>query len=305
MIPPDVQYLNLALFIQQLESAFFERGLSRYSQADFVKAGFPDWVRGRYMQIAEHEKTRLDFLQSAVTSSGRDHVAPSDYQFSDNDVHAFIDLSEAITTIVAGSYVGGLHYFSNREYVTVGASILSVESRQASWINSAVRKQHPWNTAFETPLSPNQVLTLLTSFFDFDKMPAQNRALLPANLRPYPRLWLAPRLVPGQEAEISFQNPNVQKNERLYAAFLFGFETIFAPITEREDTTIQGADAGHDNRKYFVQIPKDLDVKGTVFVVVLKGTGNISEVRLDDQSTVAGPAIAMFSFGANHAPILW
>ena len=34
-------------------------------------------------------------------------------------------------------------------YLTVAASILGVETRQAAWIGSAVLKSNPWNTAFE------------------------------------------------------------------------------------------------------------------------------------------------------------
>ncbi|KAF4616825.1 hypothetical protein D9613_008237 [Agrocybe pediades] len=238
----DRQYLNFALFVAQLEFAFFERGLSRYSEEDFRRAGYPNWVRGRYQQIKEHEKIHLNFLESAVTTSGVENVQPCNYNFPDNDVHAFVDLSEAITQIVTSIYVGGLHFFYNRaslsfdflDYVTVGASILAVEARQASWINSAVRKQNPWNTAFETPLSPSQGLTLLTSFFDFNSMPSINAGLLPNGLRPAAPLYLASKVIPGQDCEItllSYSRSN--DNERLYAAFLVGFETIIVRVEER------------------------------------------------------------------------
>ncbi|KAF9555880.1 hypothetical protein CPC08DRAFT_111626 [Agrocybe pediades] len=230
----DRQYLNFALFVAQLEFAFFERGLSRYSEEDFRRAGYPNWVRGRYQQIKEHEKIHLNFLESAVTTSGVENVQPCNYNFPDNDVHAFVDLSEAITQIVTSIYVGGLHFFYNRDYVTVGASILAVEARQASWINSAVRKQNPWNTAFETALSPSQGLTLLTSFFDFNNMPSINTGLLPNGLRPAAPLYLASKVIPGQDCEItliSYSRSN--DNERLYAAFLVGFETIIVRVEER------------------------------------------------------------------------
>lgn len=153
----------------------------------------------------------------------------------------------------------------------------------------------------QTPLSPNQVLTLLTSFFDFDAMPNQNRGLLPAGVHPYPRLSVAPRLVPGEEAEISFPYSRSDQNERLYAAFLVGFETIFAVIIEREE---HAEGSGSENRRrYFVQVPRDLAARGTVFVSVVRGRENINDVRFDDSSIVAGPAIAMFPFDAFGKPI--
>jgi hypothetical protein len=61
----------------------------------------------------------------------------------------------------------------------------------------------------------------------------------------------------------------------------------------------------NNHRRYFVEIPRDLAAKGTVFVIVVKAHDNIGEVRLDEQSTVAGPAIANFAFDAWNQPIGW
>lgn len=75
----------------------------------------------------------------------------------------------------------------------------------------------------------------------------------------------------------------MENEEHLYVAFLTGAATIFAPLDKREDN-------------YFVDIPEDLKSAGTVFVVIFKGGEDIAEVRLDDETTVAGPAIAVFPF---------
>ena len=45
-----------------------------------------------------------------------------------------------------------------------------------------------------------------------------------------------------------------------------------------------------------MEIPEDLKSAGTVFVVIFSGGENIGEVRLDDETMVAGPAIAVFPF---------
>ena len=54
----------------------------------------------------------------------------------------------------------------------------------------------------------------------------------------------------------------------------------------------------NNDRRFFVEIPRDLATKGSIFVVVVKGRDTIGEVRLDEQSTVAGPAIVNFPFDA-------
>ena len=81
---------------------------------------------------------------------------------------------------------------------------------------------------------------------------------------------------------LKFENP-LENGEHLYIAFLTGAATIFAPLDKKED-------------KYVVEIPEDLKSAGTVFVVIFEGGDDINEVRLDDETTVAGPAIAVFPF---------
>ena len=52
----DVNVLNFALTLEHLENAFYVEGLKKHSQNDFLKAGLPQWVRGRFEQIAKHGK---------------------------------------------------------------------------------------------------------------------------------------------------------------------------------------------------------------------------------------------------------
>lgn len=66
-------------------------------------------------------------------------------------------------------------------------------------------------------------------------------------------------------------------------AFLSGAATIFAPLNKKENN-------------YSVEIPEGLRATGTVFVVVFKGGDNIGEAVLNDENTIAGPAIAVFPF---------
>jgi len=280
----DTEVLNFALSLELLERAFYEHGLSRYSKEAFKKAGYPAWVRGRFGQIYEHEKTHVQFLESALTAAGAEFVQPCEYVFPDNSLHEFIDLSEALETVGTSAYTGAIQYITNDGYTTAAASILATEARHASWINSAVRKQNPWNTAFETPLTVNQVNSFASNFIKQGSCPTSNDVLLPPNLRAYPQLMLAPKLIPGQETQVSFSlEQNLDNGEHLYVAFLSGAATIFAPLKNVED-------------KYVVEIPEDLRATGTVFVIIFKGGENIDEAMLDDETIVAGPAIAVFPF---------
>ena len=150
---------------------------------------------------------------------------------------------------------------------------------------------------------------------DFQTCPQENRDRLPPNFRPYPVLTLAPRLVPGEEAEISFPYPSgLGPDEHLYLAFLVGIETIFAPVEERRhtrrgDTKANTNNFGVDNkdttRRFFVQLPRDLSATGTVYFTLVRGPGDVRAIRLDDHSIVAGPAIAEIPFDSSYKPITW
>lgn len=62
----DVDILNLALTLEHLENALYTEGLSRFTQKDFVDAGFPDWSYGRFQQIAAHEAAHVHLLEATL-----------------------------------------------------------------------------------------------------------------------------------------------------------------------------------------------------------------------------------------------
>ena len=76
-----------------------------------------------------------------------------------------------------------------------------------------------------------------------------------------------------------------------------GVETIFGRVLDREE---RADDDGQTTKRHFVEIPRDLASRGVVYVIVLKGsTEEIGDVRIDDESVVAGPAISMFPFDSD------
>ena len=71
--------LIIALNLEYLENDFYRTALGKFSQEDFNKAGYPPWVRNRFEQIAEHEKTHVDFLVSALSAAGAPVPQPCEY----------------------------------------------------------------------------------------------------------------------------------------------------------------------------------------------------------------------------------
>lgn len=75
--PTETQILQFALFLENLESAFYHAGLQNFTTQAFVQAGFPDWVRGRIAEIAQEEANHVEFLSNQLGVGNT--VAPCTY----------------------------------------------------------------------------------------------------------------------------------------------------------------------------------------------------------------------------------
>ncbi|GLB38900.1 putative ferritin-like domain containing protein [Lyophyllum shimeji] len=264
----DIQILNFALTLEHLENYFYRTRLEKYDQQAFLDAGYPEWTRGRFEQIAAHEKTHVEFISSAITAAGAKTVEPCEYDFPDDDVHSFIDISFALESVGTSAYNGAAAFFTDKAYLTVAASILGVEARQAAWIDSAVRKASPWNTAFETPLDMNQVFTMASAFIK--SCPSSNP---PLSVKAFPKLTVPPT-ASGARAKLEFEPSGDHK--QVFAAFISGTGTIFTPVNDKKEVVVPGG------------------LIGLVFVVITSEDGKVA-----DDTTVAGPAMVQFLFDSS------
>ena len=72
----DVTILNFALTLEHLENAFYKEGLAKFDEAAFAASGFPEFVRGRMVQISENEQIHVTTLSGAL---GSDATQPCEY----------------------------------------------------------------------------------------------------------------------------------------------------------------------------------------------------------------------------------
>ncbi|KAJ6569790.1 ferritin-like domain-containing protein [Mycena vulgaris] len=266
----DPQVLNYALTLEHLEATFYKQNLDKFSDADFIKAGYPEWTRGRFTQIRDHEATHVEFLKTALEAAGVKAVLACEYDFPVTDVTSFVNLAGILEEVGTAAYTGGAQFISNKDYLTAAASILAVEARHEAWINSAAKQSSAWDTAFQTPLAPNPVYSLAAPFIK--SCPASNAESLPA-LTAYPSLAFEDgHARAGHTATLVFPAPKA--SSALFVAFISGAGTpIFVPIQNGNQ----------------VAIPSGL--RGFVFCIVTSdGT------KVDDSTTVAGPAILNIAY---------
>ncbi|KAF9533054.1 ferritin-like domain-containing protein [Crepidotus variabilis] len=253
----DITILNYALTLEHLENNFYHDALAKFDQKAFQKAGYPDYVRERIVEIAAHERSHVDFLAKALGSKA---TQPCSYKFPYNDPESFLALSGIIEGVGTSAYSGAAPFIANKDYLAAAATILTTEARHASWVTAAANKMAPWGKAFDTPLGPNEVYTLVAPFIT--SCPKTNPKL---PVRAFPTLTLQ-NAAPGQLAAVGAPS-NLKPT---YIVFFNGLEKTFVPITNGK-----------------VKIPAGL--KGQTYAIATKNSTDAS-----DDAIVAGPAILVY-----------
>ena len=143
----DTVILNYALTLEHLEATFYRESLETYDADAFRAAGYPDWVRQRFVEIGGHEKAHVDFLTKAL---GNQAVAACTYDFGVTDPKSFVATSALLEGIGNSAYLGAAQNITNVAYLTAAGAILTVEARHASWVESSVQQGDGFGSYFDT-----------------------------------------------------------------------------------------------------------------------------------------------------------
>ncbi|PPQ76187.1 hypothetical protein CVT26_009361 [Gymnopilus dilepis] len=259
----DITVLNFALTLEHLENAFYQGALAQFDAKAFTDAGLPPFARGRFLQIADHEKTHVQFLSSNL---GAQATQPCNYSFPYTDPKSFTALSQVLEGVGTSAYAGAAQLISNKTYLTVAATILSTEARHASWIAAAVNKFGGWSGPFDVPLGLKQVFSLAAPFIT--SCPSSNPVL---PVKAFPTLTIA-NPVSGQSSAVSVSKSSQTPT---HIAFFTGLDKVFVPIENGQ-----------------VAVPQNLS--GQVYAVATASATDAS-----DEAVVAGPAILLFERDSN------
>ncbi|KAF9204598.1 hypothetical protein BGZ49_005115 [Haplosporangium sp. Z 27] len=260
--PSAISILNYALTLEHLESEFYKMGLAKFDENAFIEAGFDSKVRDRIVHIGEHENEHVMTLTSVIKSLKGDPVPKCSYNFPMDNLIQFLTVAQALENTGVSAYLGAASGLSDG-LLTAAASIVTVEARHASYLNE-LKGQLGAPYSFDTPLSPQQIVTIATNFI--------TSCPYDLGVKPFNHL-MASIDEKSSKVETSFTGKGA-KSPNTYCQFLYGSKTAVVPRSS-------------------CMLPKDAD--GYVFVLI---TSSKTPVTMTSQSNIlAGPALV---FNGSH-----
>jgi rubrerythrin len=187
----DLNVLNFALTLEQLELAFYTEALAtipcpnsphandlstQWSTLD-ASLNLADGSSCDYMYvILQHEQAHVDFLTTALKSTTVTPVPscnPSTYTytgykfgagFTDSVAH-IVATAQALENTGVMAYDGAINNLDNTAYQQAAATIATIEARHASFLNM-LNKASGFPAVTDTPKSPSDIVAIASPFFD-------------------------------------------------------------------------------------------------------------------------------------------
>ena len=158
----DIEVLNYALTLEHLENAFYRDGVGLF---DLGTDGFGFSVNEQLGVIGAHEAAHVTTLTDVIASLGGTPVAEAAYLFGDAyaSPEAFLATAAALENTGVSAYDGAAQFIADAGLLTAAGSIVAVEARHASYLN-LITEAVPFPAAFETPLTPAEVLEIAGPF---------------------------------------------------------------------------------------------------------------------------------------------
>jgi rubrerythrin len=158
----DIDVLNYALTLEQLEYSFYRDGIGLFN---FGQDSRGQSIDTNFAAIRDHEGAHVETLASVIADLGGTPVEEATYDFGDayTDSMAFMMTAAALENTGVSAYDGAGQFITDPELLTAAGSIVAVEARHASYLN-LLTGQIPFPAAFETPLTMDEVLEIAGPF---------------------------------------------------------------------------------------------------------------------------------------------
>jgi len=161
----DGVILNYALTLEHLENTFYHEALTKFSEADFRKAGVNPEFYCNLKEIASDEATHVSFLSGALSAAGVTPTSVCTYDFGADTVENYLAVANILEGVGVSAYLGAAQYISNKAYLTAAGSILTVEARHSAYLrDNQLIRESPFPSPFDVPLDFDEVYSLAALF---------------------------------------------------------------------------------------------------------------------------------------------
>ena len=153
----DVEILNFALTLEQLEAKFYEEG----EKTPGLSAGVKDLAS----RISENEAEHVDTLTQTIQKvGGKPGQAPTlDFGNAFRNEKSFLKLAQTLEDTGVSAYNGAGPQIESKEILAAAGSIVQVEARHAAAIRLR-NNANPAPKAFDDTLSKDAVLDAVKPF---------------------------------------------------------------------------------------------------------------------------------------------
>ncbi|KKF39401.1 hypothetical protein FK85_28815 [Halorubrum saccharovorum] len=177
----DIDVLNYALTLENLENAFYREGRDMFSVDDFAREMYDKNLDGlssetaeevqmtydRVEVIGEHEATHVEVLGEAITLLGGEPNPEASYDFGVDTVDGFLATAQVFENTGVAAYAGAAPFIESPDLLGAALSIHSVEARHAAFLND-VNGESLFPDAFDSALSQEAVLDAVGPFTESD-----------------------------------------------------------------------------------------------------------------------------------------
>lgn len=155
----DIDVLNYALTLEHLEASFYELA----ADYDLGTDGFDNDINEMVALVGQHETDHVTTLTQVITDLGGMPVERASYDFGVTDAASFLATAMVLENVGVAAYDGAGQFIENPELLTAAGSIVAIEARHAAYFN-LLNLESPFPAAFETPMTPDEVLDAAGGF---------------------------------------------------------------------------------------------------------------------------------------------
>ncbi len=151
----DTDILKFALFLELLEAEFYKMAVG-----SGLLSGL---VLDISTNVRDHEICHVEYLQTALGAAATGNSITFDFSGTLQNENKYLKAAETFEQTGVGAYLGALPLISDKNIRSAAGTIFTIEARHTAAFR-ALNHRDPAPVAFETPLTPGEVVSAISPF---------------------------------------------------------------------------------------------------------------------------------------------